>query len=211
MKIRWFGHDTFLIETEGKRIYTDPYILPMRTELADIILVSHDHFDHCDPSRINEIRSQNTKVICPETCGEKIGGDLHVMKEWSTVEISGIGIQAVPAYNMTRSFHPRGKGLGYVIESEGKRIYFTGDTDIIPDMDKIKGIDVLIVPIGSQAYMMSTEDAVQVCSLIKPKICIPMHYNHLDATMADPNEFRQKVESSSETKVEILEGRTLEI
>ncbi len=211
MKITWFGHDTFLIETGGKRIYTDPYVLPVKTELADVVLVSHDHFDHCDPSKINEIKSQQTQIFCPETCAGKIGGEVRVVGEWDNVEIDGIKFQAVPAYNTRRSFHPRGAGVGFVIEAEGKRIYFTGDTDLIPEMDKIEKIDILMVPIGSQAYMMSTDDAAKLCGQLGPEICIPMHYNHLEATKEDPEVFRNLVAKSGKTRVEILKRRSLEI
>lgn len=212
MKITWFGHDSFMIETAGKVIYTDPYVLPKGAKLADLVLVTHEHYDHCSPEKIREVTSKKTQVLMSPACRGKVTGNVRIVKEWDSVNFGGgIKINVVPAYNINKSFHPRGSGVGYTIESEGKSVYHTGDTDLIPEMERVGRIDVLLVPIGSKAYMMSTEDAVKVVQIIHPKIAVPMHYNYLEMIKADPQEFKQKVESATKTKVEILEGKVLEI
>jgi L-ascorbate metabolism protein UlaG (beta-lactamase superfamily) len=97
-----------------------------------------------------------------------------------------------------------------VVEAEGKRIYHTGDTDFIPEMNSLQGLTAALVPIGG-TYTMDIEEAVRAVAAMKPKIAIPMHYNFLEGLKADAKDFKQKVESKSQTKVEILEGRELSI
>ncbi|MCK4531460.1 MAG: MBL fold metallo-hydrolase, partial [Candidatus Aenigmarchaeota archaeon] len=125
-------------------------------------------------------------------------------------EVEGIRIRAVPAYNLSKHFHPKGDGVGFIIESEGKQVYHAGDTDFIPEMNSLQGLTAVLVPIGG-TYTMGIDNAVQAVLAMKPKIAIPMHYNFLGGLEADANDFKQKVESKGETKVEILEGRELEI
>jgi len=210
MKITWLGHASFRIETSGKTIYIDPYVLPKGSPPADIILITHDHYDHCDPSKVGEIRKGDTKIITTEKAASKLSGDIRVVKPGDSFEIEGIRIYAVDAYNLSKPFHPKGEGVGFIVESEGKRIYHTGDSDFIPEMSSLQGLTAVLIPIGG-TYTMGTDDAVKAILTMKPRIAIPMHYNFLEGLEADANEFREKVESQSETKVEILEGRELEI
>ena len=211
MKITWFGHASFKIETSGKKIYIDPYVLPEGSPLADIILITHDHYDHCDPDRINEVRTDKTRVFTTVKAHGKISADhIQDIKPGDSADIEGIKIKAVPAYNLSKHFHPQGDGLGFIIGSEGKRIYHAGDTDFIPEMKSLQGLDVVLVPIGG-TYTMGIEEAVQAVLAMKPKIAVPMHYNFLGGLEANADAFKKKVESHSKTKVEILEGRELEI
>ncbi|NIO21569.1 MAG: MBL fold metallo-hydrolase [Candidatus Aenigmarchaeota archaeon] len=212
MKITWFGHATFKIETEGKKIYIDPYVLPKGSPLADIILITHDHYDHCDPAKVNEIKSENTKIITTEKSANKLEGNVKTVKAGDSLEIEGIRIRAVDAYNANKPFHPKGAGVGFIIQSEGKSVYHTGDSDFVPEMNSLQGVTVVLLPIGG-TYTMGIEQAKQAVLAMKPKFAIPMHYNFLEGLNADANEFKNKVEAESkgETKVEILEGRELEI
>jgi L-ascorbate metabolism protein UlaG (beta-lactamase superfamily) len=211
MKISWFGHDSFLIETSGKIIYIDPFVLPRDSSLADLILVTHEHYDHCSPERIREIQSGSTQIITSKKASEKLSGNIKILREWDVSDFGGgIKIQATPAYNLNKPFHPKGSGLGFIIGSEGKRIYHAGDTDFIPEMNQLGEITVALLPI-SGVYVMDLEEAVKACLAIKPKIAIPMHYNYLENLRADPKEFKKRVEERSKVKVEILEGRELKI
>jgi L-ascorbate metabolism protein UlaG (beta-lactamase superfamily) len=210
MKIVWFGHASFRIESEGKNIYIDPYVLPKNSPPADIILVTHDHFDHCDRAKIDEIRTEKTVVVATEKASKMIGGNVKKVKPGDTVEIGNIRIQAVHAYNKNKAFHPKGVGVGFVIEAEGKKVYHTGDSDYVPEMNSLKDLTAVLVPIGG-TYTMDMEEAKNAVLAMKPKIAIPMHYNFLDGLEADAKEFKKKVESEGKIKVEILEGRSLEI
>jgi L-ascorbate metabolism protein UlaG (beta-lactamase superfamily) len=210
MKITWFGHATFKIEVSGKTIYIDPYVLPKGSPLADIILITHDHYDHCDPSKVNEIRSEKTRIITTEKSAQKLGGNVKTVRAGDSLEIGGVRIRAVPAYNLSKPFHPKGAGVGFIIESEGKKVYHTGDSDFVPEMNSLKGLTVVLVPIGG-TYTMGIDKAAEAVLAMKPKFAIPMHYNFLEGLRANAGEFKEKVESKGETKVEILEGRELEI
>ncbi len=212
MKITWLGHATFRIETSGKTIYIDPYVLPKGSPLADIILITHDHYDHCDPSKAEEIRTEKTQIVATEKAAQKLTGSIRTVRAGDTFEIDNIRIRAVEAYNLSKPFHPKGAGVGFIIESEGKSVYHTGDTDFVPEMKSLQGLTAVLVPIGG-TYTMDIEQAKQAILAMKPKFAIPMHYNFLEGLNADANEFKNKVEAESkgETKVEILEGRELEI
>ncbi|MEE9323858.1 MAG: MBL fold metallo-hydrolase [Candidatus Aenigmarchaeota archaeon] len=210
MKITWLGHATFKIETSGKTIYIDPYVLPKGSPLADIILVTHDHYDHCDSSKVNEVKSDATQIVTTEKSAGKLEGNIKTVKAGDSLEIEGIRIRAVPAYNTDKPFHPKGDGVGFIIESEGKQVYHTGDTDYIPEMGSLQGLTAILVPIGG-TYTMDIEQAKEAILAMRPRIAVPMHYNFLEGLRANANEFKEKVESKGETKVEILEGRELEI
>jgi len=210
MKITWFGHATFKIETSGKTIYIDPYVLPKGSPLAEIILITHDHYDHCDPSKVNEIKSGRTRIVTTEKAAQKLGSGVKKVKAGDSLEIEGIRIRAVEAYNTDKPFHPKGVGVGFIIESEGKKIYHTGDSDYIPEMNSLKGLTAVLIPIGG-TYTMGIEQAAEAILAMKPKFAIPMHYNFLEGLNADASDFKNRVEDKGETKVEILEGRELEI
>jgi L-ascorbate metabolism protein UlaG (beta-lactamase superfamily) len=127
------------------------------------------------------------------------------------IDFDGIKIRAIPAYNTGKSFHPKGGGLGFIIESEGKRIYHAGDTDIIPEMGGIEGITVALLPVGG-TYTMDVKEAVKAARMINPRIAVPMHYGKLVGSEKDALKFKKLVEEKTSTvTVEILGGMDLKI
>jgi L-ascorbate metabolism protein UlaG (beta-lactamase superfamily) len=210
MKITWLGHATFKIKTFGKTIYIDPYVLPRNADLADIILITHDHYDHCDPAKVNEIRTDRTQIVTTGKAARKFEGNIKTMKAGDKIEIERIKIHAVPAYNLSKPFHPKGDGIGFIVESEGKRVYHTGDSDFVPEMNSLQGLTAVLIPIGG-TYTMDIDKAVEAVLAMKPQIAIPMHYNFMEGLQANAKEFKEKVESKGKTRVEILEGRELDI
>ncbi|HDD46235.1 MAG TPA: MBL fold metallo-hydrolase, partial [Candidatus Aenigmarchaeota archaeon] len=209
MRIEWLGHASFKIKWDGGVLYIDPYVIK-NGEKADIIFITHEHFDHMDIGKIKTISNEETIIIAPSSAAQKIGGNVKVVREGESIKIKDIEVEVVPAYNISKPFHPRGLGVGYVIGIEGKRIYHAGDTDFIPEMEKIGNVDVALLPIGG-TYTMDVEDAINACLAIKPKIAVPMHYNYLEGLERDPAAFKEGVEKASGIKVEILEERGLEI
>jgi len=198
LKITWLGHASFKIKNKLV-IYIDPY--QVADEKAEIIFITHSHFDHCDPASIRDLADEKTIIVAPEDCfaGLNIGKQVAI-KEGEEKELGEIKVKAVPAYNKDKRFHPRGFGLGYLLEIEGKKIYHAGDTDCIPEMAELKDIDLALLPIGG-TYTMDEREAAEAVRLIKPKIVVPMHYGKLAETPGDPIKFKNLVEEISEVRI----------
>lgn len=198
--ITWLGHDTTKIKGD-KVIYIDPFQLK-GGEAADIVLITHEHYDHCSPEDVARIRKKDTVVIGTADVTAKYKGETKTVKAGDSVAVHGITIQTVPAYNTNKKFHPRASGwVGYVVNMNGKRVYHAGDTDRIPEMESLKDIDVALVPV-SGTYVMTAEEAAEAMNRMKPKVAAPMHYGSIVGTKADADRFKNLVKAP--TKVEIL-------
>ena len=211
MKLKWLGHASWKLKAGGKTIYIDPYEGDY-DEKADIILASHSHTDHCEPSKVKEATGEGTVVIAPADCAEKIGAPVKSLKPGEKAEFGEVTVKAVEAYNVKRfrspgvPFHPKGLGVGYIVKAEGKKVYHVGDSDYIPEMDELKDIDVLLIPSGG-TYTMDAEDAAEATVAINPKIAVPVHIWD-----TDPGEYKKKVEAASGVKVMILKpGDTFDL
>lgn len=201
--IKWLGHASFKIDANGIVIYTDPYKGDY-SEKADLILVSHSHSDHCDPSKIAEASKTGTVIIAPEDCASKIEGRITTLKPQQETTFNNVKISAVEAYNIKRfrspgvPFHPKNLGVGYLIKVEGKTIYHAGDTDFIPEMKDLGHIDVALLPSGG-TYTMDNVDAAEAATAINPVTVIPMH-----RWDTDPEEFKKNVEANSNIRIILL-------
>ena len=197
--IHWLGHDTFKITGE-KTIFTDPYNIS-KTDVADIILITHEHFDHCSPEDVKKLQGPETVIITTADCAKKLSGNLRTVKPGDTLTIGNIVVEAVPAYNTNKKFHPKGNGwVGFIVTVNGKRIYLAGDTDLIPEMKHIKA-DIALLPV-SGTYVMTADEAVQAALDINPKVAIPMHYGSIVGNAEDANKFAEKLKGK--IKVVIL-------
>jgi L-ascorbate metabolism protein UlaG (beta-lactamase superfamily) len=189
LKITFIGHGTLIFTFNGKVIHVDPYgelvdysILPK----ADIILITHEHSDHFDLSAIKILRTNQTELVLTETCAQKISGGM-VMKNGEMQTIQGIKIEAVPAYNIVHKrdngqpFHPQGVGNGYILTFGDRRVYVAGDTENIPEMKTIQGIDVAFLPMDLP-YTMTPEMVADAAKVFKPKILYPYHYGDTDTS-----------------------------
>jgi Predicted Zn-dependent hydrolases of the beta-lactamase fold len=213
--LKWFPNSWFQIKSDDKVLYIDPaYLKPMFKDYpkkgtddlpedlkkADIIMVTHEHQDHCSPSTVNALKRSNTLVIAPKACADELDEDAKIIKPGEELDHDNVKIKAVEAYNTeyghsTMKFHKKGESLGYLITLNGKTIYHAGDTDFIPEMKELGDVDVALVPIGG-TYTMDMDEAVDAVTAIKPKIVIPMHMKD-----ADPEEFKKIVEEKSDIKV----------
>ncbi len=199
VEIHWFGHASFEIIAKENKIFIDPYVLPQNFDKADILLITHDHYDHL--ANVEKVADEHTVIIAPRNCEMKLRGYNFVpITEGEVKEINGIKIEAVPAYNINKQFHPKGFGVGYIIDVDGFRIYHSGDTDRIPEMKNFK-VDLALLPIGG-TYTMDEVEAAEAVRDMKPKYVIPMHYNWLEGLEKDPQKFKELVKGF---KVIILE------
>lgn len=188
--IEWLGHSSFRI---NKDIYIDPFQLSS-TAPAKLILITHSHYDHCSLEDIKKILAEKTVILAPADCISQLirfeKAVLKVAKLGDTFDINNIKIEAVPAYNINKQFHPKeNEWLGYILTVNGKRIYHAGDTDLIPEMDDIKA-DIALLPVGGR-YTMNAKEAAEAAKKIKPKIAIPMHYEKIVGTKADAEKFKE--------------------
>ncbi len=185
--VHWLGHDTFKF-TGDKLIYTDPFKIKSN-DSADIILITHDHFDHCSPEDVKKIQKKETIIVTTADCAKKLSGNIIVVKPGDTVDVEGVKINAVPAYNSDKKFHTKEMGwVGYIFSVSGHKIYIAGDTDYIPEMKTFKDIDIALIPV-SGTYVMTAEEAINAAMDINPKIAIPMHYGSIVGDKSDAMRF----------------------
>ncbi len=199
VKIRWFGHDTFLLE-HGKRVCIDPFKLKKPLQ-ADLVLVTHEHFDHWNMDDLKKVVASSTTLVTIQANAadaSKLGAKQVVtVGPGERKEVEGVTIEAVPAYNLTKFrepgkvFHPKEDGkVGYIVTLGGVRFYHAGDTDAIPEMSNFK-TDVALLPV-SGTYVMTADEAVEAARMIKPALAIPMHYGAIVGSEADAQHFKSK-------------------
>jgi len=188
--ITWLGHDGFMLGREVV-VYTDPFELKRGkgNKKADLILVTHEHYDHLSPEDIAKITGPDTVIVAPPDCAHKLTGEVRTVRPGDVLQIKGIKVEAVPAYNINKKFHPKENNwVGYIITIGGLRIYHAGDTDHIPEMSDIK-CDIALLPV-SGTYVMTAKEAVAAAIDIGPKVAIPMHYGgSVIGTIADAERF----------------------
>lgn len=197
--VKWLGHSTFKIKSNNLVIYIDPYEIEGPHETADIIFITHGHYDHCDKKSLDALRKASTIIVASETAAPKVQGAKAVRAE-ERFDVLGIKVKVVPAYNVNKPYHPKGAGVGYILTIGNSKIYHAGDTDVIPEMRELAkdNIDLALLPIGS-TYTMDEAEASEAVSIIKPRMAVPMHYGKVDK--ADPWKFKQMVGTDAEVMV----------
>lgn len=196
--IHWLGHDTFKITGE-KIIYTDPFRI-RKEDVADIILITHEHYDHCSPEDVKKIQGPKTVIVTPADCAAKLRGNVRAARPGDKLDIAGIKIEVFPSYNTNKKFHTKDKGwVGYIFTVNGQRIYLAGDTDYIPEMKNIKA-DIALLPV-SGTYVMTAEEAVKAALDIKPAIAIPMHYGSIVGSKEDARKFAEGLKGKIEVRI----------
>ncbi|MBW2065229.1 MAG: MBL fold metallo-hydrolase [Deltaproteobacteria bacterium] len=196
--IKWLGHDAFRIDWE-KVIYFDPYQISPGPK-ADLILISHEHFDHCSPEDVEKIRKQGTVIVTEKDSAKKLKGDVRVMKPGDSMDVEGIRVTGVPSYNRNKDFHPKKNGwLGFIVELQGVKVYHAGDTDFIPEMKSLE-VDIALIPV-SGTYVMTADEAVKAVEAIKPRLAIPMHYGAIVGDAGDARKFKEALEGKVDVMV----------
>ena len=181
LKITFIGHGTLMLNYAGKVIQVDPvsmYADYTTLPKADLILVTHEHMDHLDPKAIQALSTPGTVIVCNQASAKSLP-NATVMKNGDEKTAAGIKIEAVPAYNPEKQFHPKGNGNGYVLTFGDKRVFIAGDTENVPEIKALKNIDVAFLPMNLP-YTMTPEQVADVAKAMRPKILYPYHFGQTD-------------------------------
>jgi len=198
VKLTWLGHDGFRIE-DGQVIYIDPYEIKGGAK-ADLILISHEHDDHCSIDDLKKVVTSNTVLVAHAQSKSKLSKlpakELRITKPGDKLIVGSVTVEAVPAYNTNKFrepgklFHPREDGkLGFIVTVKGVRIYHAADTDHITEMKSMTP-DIALLPV-SGTYVMTAKEAAEAAASIKPKLAIPMHYASIVGSVKDAEEFKK--------------------
>jgi L-ascorbate metabolism protein UlaG (beta-lactamase superfamily) len=199
--LEWLGHSGFRIRVGRAVVYLDPYRVPDGAPPADLILVTHGHYDHFSPQDIERLSARGTWLIGPAAVAERVGGQVHSIAPGEVLEdelVRGVHVRAIAAYNTSKRdadgnpFHPRDAGwVGYEVNVRGERLYHSGDTDVIPEMDSVTGVDVALLPV-SGVYVMTAQEAAEAARRIQPRVAVPMHWGEHLGSERDARTFAER-------------------
>ncbi len=198
-------HSSIKINIE-KVIYIDPFKIDKNYNDADIIFITHDHYDHYSEEDIDKIKKENTIIIVPEQLLTKLlnkgfkKDHIITVKPKKQYIVEGIKFETIPAYNINKELHPKeNKWIGYIIELNGIKYYIAGDTDITEENKKVR-CDVAFVPVGG-TYTMNFKEASSLVNKIKPKMAIPIHYGSIVGTKQDAINFLKLLNPEIKSKI----------
>ncbi len=188
-RISWLGHASVRIEGV-KTVYIDPWKLGGDNPSADIVLITHSHYDHCSPEDVEKIRGEETRIFAPADCRELERFSFTPVRPGWRTKVGEVSLEAVPAYNLDKQFHPRSNDwVGYVVEMAGERIYLCGDTDAVPELTAVKA-DVVVIPVGG-TFTMTAEQAAEAVNRIGPSLAIPIHFGDVVGSRSDAEKFKE--------------------
>ena len=177
---------------------------------ADLILVTHGHYDHFSPQDVERLTTRATWLVGPAAVAERVSGQVHSIAPGEVLEdelVRGVHVAAIAAYNTSKRgpdgepFHPREAGwVGYEVNVRGERLYHSGDTDVIPEMDSVTGVDVALLPVRG-TYVMTPQEAAEAARRIQPRVAVPMHWGEHLGTMDDARAFAER----ADVEVRIME------
>ena len=207
--IEWLGHSGFRIRAGRTTVYIDPYRAG-RGPQADVILLTHGHYDHFSPLEVERLSHAGTRVVAPAAVAERLRGRVVSIAPGEAIaeELArGVEVAAVAAYNTSKrdgagkAFHPREAGwVGYHLRVGAERVYHSGDTDVIPEMDTVAGVDVALLPV-SGVYVMTAAEAAEAARRIGPRVAVPMHWGDHIGTIADAEEFARRAPETVEVRI----------
>lgn len=193
---------------EGKVIYFDPFKINKQYNDADIIFITHDHYDHYSEEDIDKVIKPDTTIVIPEGMQVKLlkkgvkNSNIITVEPEKTYVVEGLKFETIPAYNVNKAFHPKDNGwVGYILEIDGIRYYIAGDTDITEENKRVK-CDIAFVPVGG-TYTMDFKEAAELVNEIKPKVAIPIHYGSIVGTNEDAINFQKLLNPEINCKIKI--------
>lgn len=200
--IQWFGQSSVKIQCSGKTIYIDPFVIKV-ADKADVIFITHPHFDHFSEEDLKKVSSPDTTIFCPNELVDK-SKNLGFTKVYGVApgfesEWKGISIKAVPAYNIVKNDkHPKDKKwVGYVLTLNNVKLYHTGDTERIPEMKDIN-CDIILLPLGQTYTMNAVDDAVNAVLDTNASVAIPIHFGMYEGKAEDAEKFEKLLEGRVE-------------
>ena len=203
-KIIHIGHASFKINSDAGVIYIDPLKLPAKSESADFIFITHEHFDHCSPEDLEKIVKEDTIIVAPKECAPKLNQQFEKIKPGDKKTVGNIEVETIPAYNLDKfrepglPYHPKEESkVGYILTIDGERLYHAGDTDFVDEMKSLTNIDVALLPV-SGTYVMTAEEAARAANAFKPKTVVPMHYSELVGSPGDAGKFKELFSGDTE-------------
>jgi len=189
--IVWLGHASFKIARQGKVVYIDPWRIAGEPQDADVVLLTHPHFDHLSLEDLDKVAKADTVFVGPADCLTDLAGDRRTVRPGDRLELGEITVEAVPAYNTNKAYHPQDKRwVGFIVALGGTRIYHAGDTDVIPEMRDFH-VDVALLPV-SGTYVMTAEEAATAAAILDPKLAVPMHYGTIVGSEEDARRFKAR-------------------
>lgn len=203
--IRVLTHSSIKITGEAT-VYVDPFGIVDAEGDADIILITHDHYDHFSPEDIDKVIKRDTILVVPKKMEKQASaipcGEMITVEPGEQKQLGKIMIETIPAYNPLKPFHAKGKGwVGYLIGMDGIRIYVAGDTDITKENKNIV-CDIAMVPIGG-TYTMNAKEAAELVNIIRPKVAIPTHYGSVAGSKSDEEVFRANVNADISVEIKM--------
>ena len=202
-------HVSIRVEAEGQVVYFDPWKIDSEPRDADVVFVSHSHFDHCSPEDVARVSGTGTKIFAPADAAQQIPRCTPV-KPGQSVTAGDITLEAVAAYNVGKDFHPKANGwCGAVVTLAGKRVYFAGDTDLIPEMSELTNIDVALLPVGG-TYTMDATKAAEAVKQIGCRHAVPCHWGEIVGNRSDAETFAEAAECET-TIINPGESKTIAV
>ncbi len=214
VELKWLGHSGFFIKN-SKNIYIDPFNIKEGLEKADIIMITHSHYDHCSVADIKKIVQDGTRIILTADSQSKVmkfdvSVKIDIVSPGEELDMGDIKVSVFPAYNIDKHFHPKDESwVGYILKINNLIIYHAGDTDLIPEMKNLTGYQqpgkefIALLPVGGR-FTMSAEEAAEAVKIIKPTLAIPMHYGSIVGVSEDAKEFKELCEEN-DIRCEIME------
>jgi len=198
VELTWLAHASFRI-AGSHVVYIDPWKLADARRDGDLVIISHEHYDHLSAEDVEKVAGPNCEILASRSAAAQLGRG-HAAAPGEKVTLAGVQIETIPSYNPAKKFHPRAAGgLGIVVTMDGARIYYAGDTDLIDEMGQLRNIDVALLPIGG-TYTMNANEAAEAARRIAPAMAIPYHFGDIVGSADDAAAFAE----AAPCKVQVL-------